>query len=406
VAASGGGDADVVVLNQTTDGPVRCGVLGEVVLVAGSRTLRFGSTRTAEVLAALLVERTRSRSVDDLIDSVWGERAPPTAATMVHGAVRRLRTMADQERGSGRGRFVISGGGRYSVAPEVALDAAEFEALVAEARTVVTASPARAARLLEEALALWRGPAYAGIELPSVRGEAARLEERRRECAEMLADAELALGEPARAVGVLEPVVEADPCRERTARRLMTALAGADRSAEALRLFDRICDALDEELGVGPGPALQEIASRIRSGDAVGRGRRVRRPQDPPTPVSSFVGREDDLARLGELLAAHRLVTVTGPGGAGKTRLAVEAALRDPARVVFVDLSRSTSSDRFDDTVAEALGVRAGASPIAGMAARVLADEATLVVLDNAEHVLDRAAEFVRDLLELSTTGR
>ncbi|MCD2195159.1 AAA family ATPase [Actinomycetospora endophytica] len=391
----------------TADEPLRCGVLGEVVLVTGSRTRGFGRRRTAEVLAALLVDRGRSMSVDDVVAAVWGDEAPPTAATMVHGAVRRLRTMADEDRGRDRGRFVISRAGRYEVPPEVGLDAAEFEALVAEARPLTASSPARAARLLDEALALWRGPAYEGIEQALARDEAGRLEELRRRCAEMLAEVELALDEPARAVAVLEPVVTADPCRERSAGLLMLALARTGRPAEALRLFERVRVGLVEALGVAPGPELREIEAGIRTGG----GAPARRgppppPQRPPVPVSSFVGREDDLGRIAGLLTEHRLVTVTGPGGSGKTRLAVEAALRNPTRAAFVDLTRSATPDRFDDIVAEAIGIRTGAGPPAVTVARALADESILVVLDNAEHVLDRCADFTRDLLGAAPSVR
>ncbi|MHC1558978.1 ATP-binding protein [Actinomycetospora sp. C-140] len=389
-----------MVPGETVDDPLRCGVLGEVVLGAGSRSEPVAGRRTAEVLAALLVDVSCPRSVEDLVAAVWGDDAPPTAATMVHGAVRRLRTAA----GGDRGRFVVSRGGRYAVAPEVALDAAEFEALVAGARPEVASSPARAARRLSAALALWRGPAYAGVEQPFARDEAARLDALRVECAELLAQAELALGEPARAVAVLAPLVAADPSRERAAGVLMTALAGAGRTAEALRTFDRVRAALAEDLGLEPGPALREIAAGLRRGDDVPDRGSARALRGPPRPLGSFVGREDDLAHLAGLLADHRLVTVTGPGGAGKTRLALEACGRGPARVVFVDLARAASGDRFEDVVADATGVRADPGAVAAVVAVALADAPTLLVLDNAEHVLDRCAAFVRALLE-STGG-
>jgi predicted ATPase/DNA-binding SARP family transcriptional activator len=385
---------------EPVDAPLRCGVLGELVLVRGARSYPVGGRRTAEVLAAVLVDPARPRSVEDLVTAVWGEQAPASAATMVHGAVRRLRTMADPGRGTEPGRFLPLCGGRYAVAPDVVLDAAEFERLLAEARPIAGSSPARAAQLLREALALWRGPAYDGIGQPFAQDEATRLEELRVQGAELLAEAELACGDPGRAVSILEPVVAADPARERAAGSLMVALRRIDRAGDALRVFERVRVVLADALGVEPSPALREIGSAIRRGDDTPRPEPPRRPQALPTPVSSFVGRDDDLARLGALLGEHRLVTVTGPGGSGKTRLAVEVGRRGRTASVFVDLARASSGAGFDDTVADAVGIRVSGARLAAAVAAGLTDEAVLLVLDNAEHVLDRCAGFVREVLD------
>ncbi|MDL5158305.1 ATP-binding protein [Actinomycetospora termitidis] len=376
---------------------LRCGVLGEVALSDGSRTVTFRSTRTAEVLAALLVEPGHPRSVDDLVHVVWGADPPRSAPTMVHAAVQRLRDAAFPGRGHDGGALVLSRGGRYVLDPDVVVDADEFEHLVEQARPCVTSSPARAAHLLGEALALWRGPAYAGIELPYVRDEATRLDELRLRATELLADAELGRDDPERAVRVLEPHVAAHPTREHAAERLAEALARSCRTGDALKVLRRARAALAGTLGVDPGRGLQDLESALRRG-VVPRGPR-RRPERPPAPIDTFVGRVDDLSRLAALSEAHRLVTVTGPGGTGKTRLAIEATRRVGLRAVFVDLTRASGAERFDDTVADALGIRLSGAHLAGAVADALAGERTLVVLDNAEHVLDACADLARGLL-------
>ncbi len=487
---------------------MRCGVLGELVVVEGTRTIRVGRSTRAVVPAALLCHAGRPLAVAELVDLVWGDAAPPTAATMVHGAVAQLR----RELPSG---LIGTTGGGYVV--DVEVDAARFE------RLPVEGPPAVVARTCTAALALWRGPAYAGIGRPFARDEAARLEELRRRCVERLADAELALGRPHRVVVELSTLVAADPTRERAAAQLMLALHGTDRQADALAVYRRVRATLVEELGVEPGPALRAAeaqvlggAARRRSGarpdarrgqaahdirresaadnaerepaaheaerepathnaerepaaddarrdpaahnaerepaahDAErepaahnaerepaaddarrapgpGAARRRAEPGDVqrnarrgrgmddaahrtrdaarlPAAISSFVGRADDLARVAALLRAHPLITLTGPGGTGKTRLAVEVARRAAPDAVFVDLARTASL--FDATVAEAFGIRYDGGDLPDVVAAALADEPTVVVLDNCEHLLDRCAAFAADLLAGAATVR
>ena len=371
-------------------GEVRIRVLGELVAETAD-AVRIGRGVRAAVLAALLCHHARPVPVGELIDLVWGAAAPATAATMVHGAVARLRTSLEPDRRGGPGQVIGSVDGGYVIGTEIGLDSAAFEQLLTEGRQLADTSPVRAEPVLAAALALWRGPAYAGIEQPFARDEAARLEELRLQCVERHADVVLGLGHPGRAVAELQPLVAAHPTRERAAAALVAALHAADRHAEAAACYRRLRRVLVDELGVEPGAALRAAAEASGHG-----GRSAAR---LPTPISSFVGREDELARVGALLAAHRLTTLTGPGGTGKTRLAVEVARRAAADAVFVDLTRAHRPEFFDETVAEAFGIRFDTGSLAAAVGTALADEAALVVLDNCEHLLDPCAAFVQELL-------
>jgi len=314
-------------------------------------------------------------------------------------------------------------GGGYVV--DVDVDAVTFEGLVAvgpprgvahlpAAGAVVHLATAAVAERSAAALALWRGAAYAGIGRPFARDEAERLEELRRRCVEQLADAELALGRPERALSQLTALVGAEPTRERAAAQLMRVLHRLERQAEALTVYRRVRETLVAELGVEPGPALQAAEAEVLGGrtrsrpDEVPRvppsvGRRARDTARLPAAISSFVGRGDDVARVTALLRDHPLTTLTGPGGTGKTRLAVEVARGSPG-AVFVDLARTASL--FDETVAEAFGIRYDGGALADAVAAVLADEPTLVVLDNCEHLLDRCAELATALLARTPGAR
>ena len=388
-------------------------MLGELVVEDGARSVRVGRSTRAAVLAALVCHVGRPVTVEELVELVWGDGAPPTAATMVHGAVARLRREL-------AGDLVGTTGGGYVVDTEV--DAVTFEGLVAAGpppgiarRTATLPHPAgvqlSAAEVAERsaaALALWRGAAYAGIGRPFARDEAERLEELRRRCIEQLADAALALGRPERALPQLTALVVAEPTREHAAAQLMRALNRLDRHADALAVYRRVRATLVAELGLEPGPALRAAEAEVLGG-RVGAPREWRRgdtavtPARLPAAISSFVGRGDDVARVTALLRDHPLTTLTGPGGTGKTRLAVEVARGSPG-AVFVDLARTASL--FDETVAEAFGIRFDGGALADAVAAALADGPTLVVLDNCEHLLDRCAELATELLARAPGAR
>jgi predicted ATPase len=380
--------------------------------------LSLGSYRRRALLAALLLNLGHPLSVDQLIDMLWNGMAPPTAATMVHGAVAGLRKALVSRPGDGTTQRIATRGGGYVLDAEPAmLDMFRFEQLLSQGRELAGTAPWRASHVLAEALMLWRGPALAGLEEPFARDTAVRLDELRVDCAEVRMAAELELGRHHEVVAELELLARREPLRERLHAQLVVALYRCGRPSDALAACRRLRGTLDSELGVQPGPELRdlELAVLRRSGDLEFRGPvkagAARRSRALPAQISSFVGRDRELRELARLLGAHRLVMLTGTGGSGKTRLALEAAAQIAASgradALLVDLTSVTKASLFEDTLADAVGVRAepGRS-LAATIAGALSGRETMIVLDNCEHLLDECAAFVQAVLAASTSMR
>ncbi|MGJ6960835.1 BTAD domain-containing putative transcriptional regulator [Streptosporangium sp. G11] len=286
----------------------------------------MGGPRPRALLVMLLLDAGRVVGVQRLIDGQYGDDPPAGAANAVQAQVSRLRRSLPAE------VIEFHGTGYRFVADPDDVDAHRFERLAREGRRLLLAGRhAVAVGPLREALDLWRGPALA--DLPFGRASAARLEELRLAATEDLAEAESALPEGG-SVAELQRLVAAHPLRERLRGQLMLALRAAGRRAEALAVFEEARRILAEELGVDPSPELAAIHLAVL---------RAERPAPPPrrglaAQLTSFVGRERELERI-DALRDSRLITITGPGGTGKTRLAIEAAGRGRREVCFVDLS-------------------------------------------------------------------
>jgi predicted ATPase len=295
-----------------------------------------------------------------------------------------------------------------------AVDALRFERVVHEVSHVDDASPRWQSLRLGEALTWWRGPALADFDATWARSEAARLDELRLSANEELMDARLALGEHAVLVPELEAAVSEHPLRERLWRQLILALYRSDRQTDALRAYQRVRTTLADELGLEPSPELTALERAIlahdeslivpapAAGSVIAGEAREQVPSEPgvslPSPPTSFVGRDADVETIRSLLDGHRIVTLTGPGGCGKTRLAIEVAggmgddYPDGAR--FADLAAVTDGAQVGDAVVAALGLArdpARADPITRLAA-YLSTRAVLCVLDNCEQVRDACA--------------
>jgi predicted ATPase/DNA-binding SARP family transcriptional activator len=370
---------------------MRFGVLGpvEVRLPDGS-PVAVGGPQVRALLAMLLLDAGRAVSADRLADGLYGT-PPADVAHAVQSQVSRLR------RGLRGGATVDFGAAGYRLAaPPDAVDVHQFARLAAQGRQALAAGdPSRAAASLTTALELWRGPALADVlDAPFAEAAATRLAEERLAVAEDRAEAVLALGEHHAVAAELTELVAAHPLRERARALLMRALYAGGRQAAALTVFAEGQRVLADELGVDPSAELADAHLAILRAEPAP-ARRV------PAQLTSFVGREGDLARLVPLLGSARLVTLTGPGGTGKTRLAIEASGRVPGEVCFADLSPLTDAAQLGPALAAALGLRD-----ADQLVSALSDRSLLVVLDNCEHVIAGAAALVHRLLGACPTLR
>jgi predicted ATPase/DNA-binding SARP family transcriptional activator len=370
-------------------------LLGQVEALEGGRSLPIGGPKPRALLAHLLLGAGRAIGREELVDELWGDDPPPTArdSLNVHAGVLR--------RALGARLRTVPAGYLLEASPSE-IDAAQFETQVAEVLKSPP-PPVEFASALAAALALWRGPVYGGIPVgPSATAAAARLDELRLNTLEERIEADLSLGRHAVLVAELTGILAANPGRERVAGQLMLALHRSDRSADALAVYAATCRVLDDQLGVDPGDALVQLSRAIHRGDP------TLAPPGPsllPSPLSNFIGRRDELARAGELLAGARLLTLSGVGGGGKTRLGLElarlAASAHPGGVHLVDLAPVGREASVARQLAAVLGVRERRGvPLPVQLATRLRQSRSLLVLDNCEHVLEACAELCSQLLE------
>ncbi|GII66481.1 hypothetical protein Skr01_65660 [Sphaerisporangium krabiense] len=424
---------------------VRFGVLGTLRAEVGGRPAGLGGPRQRAVLALLLIARGRIVSADRILSDVWSDSRQPSPTTL-HGYVADLRRALEPGRtpGAPPSLLVRDGPGYALRAAPTAVDAERFADLAARGRRELEGGdPERAADLLGQALALWRGPAYADFGGAAfATPDATRLENLRAAVHEDRLAAIIAAGRHAAAVGELEALVAEQPLRERGWELLALALYRSGRQGDALAALRAVRRRLSDELGIDPGRGLRDLEEAILAQDPAlspaaprrtspaaeagprpdlgpaGAGAPVTGPERPasggtagqaaggapgqgnlPFALSSFVGRTRDLAAVGAYLDTHRLVTLTGPGGAGKTRLALEAARAraDADGPWLVEMAGLHAPELLTPTVAAALGLPSAGSPeqLAGM----LAGRRTLLVLDNCEHLLVHAAHLAHTLL-------
>lgn len=386
-------------------------ILGPFEVRQDGRAIDLGAPRQRALLAVLLLHANEVVSRDLLIEEVWGEGAPASAANMIQVYVSHLRKALSP------GLLLTQAPGYVLQTTAAQLDATRFSDLVANARQALAAGAAVAAReLLEEALGLWRGPALADFTYESfAQGEVARLEELRLEAIELRGDADLALGRHARLVSELEQLIAVHPFRERFREQLMLALYRSGRQADALEVYRTARRTLVQQLGIEPGLGLQRLEHAIlthdRELDATLADPTVALPLPDSAPagnlppeLTTLVGRELDIERVAGLVSEHRIVSVVGPGGVGKTRV-VQRVARTAGNafqqaVWFVDLS---AIDAGEDVAAAAMltvGIpdRAGSAALDTLA-RDLRDRRLLLVLDNCEHVIRSAAEVAARLI-------
>ncbi|MFE0375628.1 BTAD domain-containing putative transcriptional regulator [Streptomyces inhibens] len=432
-------------------------------------------TKVRALLAALLAHHGRPVSTTRLVEHLWGPRPPANPTASLQSKVSQLRRALDTaEPGARKLVTATPPGYRLDITAE-AVDAGRFTALTH--RAYASAGARERADLLGEALDLWHGPAFAGFaDGDLVRPVAESLEEQRLTALEERAAARLELGEHAQLTGELAGLIVRHPLRERLRALHLTALYRAGRQSEALAAYGEIRTRLAEELGVDPGPELTAAHQAIlrqepwrtsprgtggagstggtgpigsagaddRTGDAAPAATTAigsapasvappsaapapaASPAAPhprprtnlPTPLTELLGRQDAVHQVEALLAATRLVTLTGPGGVGKTRLALETASRltgtFPDGVWFVELAALSRPDdpargreakctaaELAEAVLAVLGIREGAAagPVAERLVGAVRGKRLLLVLDNCEHIVEAAAEVTAELL-------
>jgi predicted ATPase/DNA-binding SARP family transcriptional activator len=383
---------------------VRVAVLGPLeVWDDDGRPVEVAGARLRALLVRLALDAGSVVTVDALIEGLWGDGPPAGVANALQALVSRLR------RSLGNG-FVegLPAGYRLAVAD---VDVVEFERLAAEGRRAVAAGRFRdGTELLRRAERQWRGAALADVSgAPFAAGSVARLDSLRLSAVEDRIEADLAVGRHAEVVADLERLAAAHPLRERVHGQLIRALYGAGRQAEALAGYERIRAVLADELGVRPSGELAAVHLAVLRQDP-GLLRSTSAAPPVKAQLTSFVGREAELAGVDKLLGQARLVTVVGAGGAGKTRLAAELAGRlaadMPDGTWFVELAPVTDQDAVAHAVLAAVGMRETGvldreSPrdVVTRLVDIFRHKQTLLVLDNCEHVVGGAAQLAERLL-------
>ncbi|WP_188196880.1 BTAD domain-containing putative transcriptional regulator [Nonomuraea sp. SYSU D8015] len=391
---------------------MRMELLGPVRACADDGTpIEVGGVMVRALLARLALAEGEMVPVDALVDGLWGEHPRGGTVNALHGLVHRLRKALGEAIDDKEVVERAAGGYRLHVRAED-VDACRFEEKAKRGgRELAAGDVRRAASLLDEALALWRGDALADVrDTPFAATAGARLNELRVAAMEDRFEAELRLGHHDEILADMAAMAAGHPLRERLAGLRMRALHAAGRQSDALAVFDQVRGTLAEELGVDPSEDLRETYLAVLRGEREYPQARQARPHAVPghlpAQLTSFVGRQEELRLLAGLLESSRLVTVVGPGGVGKTRLAVEAVSRhrvhQRGRAWLVSLTAVNTADGLVEAVLSTISL-AGAQPAGTLLERVvnlLAGGEGVLVLDNCEQISGAVAEFAGQLLE------
>lgn len=381
------------------------GLLGELeVLDDEGNEVAVAGAKLRALLAVLALHVGRVVSAEHLVEALWGEDPPLAVRNGLQGLVSKLR------RALGSSDLVVMRGDGYALdLPPEAIDVGQFERSAAEGRAMVAAGePGRAVDQLAEAEALWRGDPLADFVYEDFATAAiTRLSESRLAVLEERLDLEVQLGRHQRAIGQLEELVATHPLREGFRGQLMLSLYRAGRQADALRIFQEGRQLLGEQLGLEPGPELRRLESAILTQDpsltltgapTTATGGVVATHPGIPEALTPLIGRDTELRDVRRLLAGQRFVTLVGPGGVGKTRLALEVgrAAAEGLRSggCLVELAPVGDAAGVPAAIAAALGL-----PDPNRLAEIIGQQEMVLVLDNCEHLISAAAEAAEGLL-------
>ena len=396
-------------------------ILGPLEVWEGDRRLPLGGAKHRALLAILILNANRVVATDRLIELLWGDEPSETVNNTLQVSVSQLRKVLEPDHVRGTPyRVLVSQEPGYLLRVSPAeLDLGRFEQLREEAkRARLDGHLDVAAASLREALSLWRGPPLADIaQEPYAIAEASRLNAMRLQTVEDRIVADMALGRHADLIGELETLVAEHPLRERFRAQLMLALYRSGRQAEASDVFHKTRAVLIDEVGIEPGSELQRLLKAVLKQDPAlelssePTPRPGPRSTTLPMQLTSFVGRASEVTDVTRLLSKERLVTLVGPGGVGKTRLAVQAAgalaEATPGGTWLIELASLTDPSLVPQIVANSVGLREQAgSTIVDTIILYLQRRPTLLVLDNCEHLVDASARLIDTLLRVCPTVR
>jgi predicted ATPase/DNA-binding SARP family transcriptional activator len=375
-------------------------VLGGVEARRNGTPVKLGGPRQRALLALLLVAEGKAVPADRLIEELWHGEPPAGAAGTLQSYVSRLRSALAAD-----GAIVGTASAYTLDVDDESVDAQRFERLVDEGHAALERGAARrAVERFDTALALWGGTPFSGVDGEgALRAEADRLAEVHLRAREGRTAAKLQLGGGEELVDELESLVSENPYRERLWGHLMLALYRAGRQADALAAYRRAREVLDRELGLEPSNELKQLEGTILRQE-VPPAQPPEERTNLPAPLTSFVGRQTELAEIERLFSQTRLLSLTGVGGVGKTRVALETARRAlpdfPDGAYFVDFSALSAPKLVPRRVAAALEVHEqGDSEIVDLLVARVREAEILLVLDNCEHVRDACAELAQRLL-------
>jgi predicted ATPase/DNA-binding SARP family transcriptional activator len=409
-------------------------ILGPLAVRREGDDVALGGPRQRAVLAHLILRAGSVVPAETLVDAIWGDDPPSTGTGPLRTYVSQLRQLLWTGEPGGTTSAVVRRPPGYVLDVSASqVDASRFETLFADARAAVASgAPTRALARLAEALALWRGPALGDLAAAQAfEPDAVRLDQLRLAAEELRAELLLATGRHVDAAADLVTLARANVTRERLWALLMTAQYRSGRQADALRTYQEAREALVEGMGIEPGPELRELEWSILRQDPGLDWRPGAEPLVPggppraaepdrtaagaglhnlPRQLTSFLGRQAERAAVGEALSGSRLVTLCGPAGCGKTRLAIrvgeELVDRFPAGVWFVDLSAVTEPGLVPRAMGAALGAETDQPRPLDHLCRTIGDDEMLVVLDNCEHVVEATAEATETVLERCPSAR